>query len=257
MRLTTPKETKDLKSSLARFRCEDRDKEAVPAKRPSAAPDDIDTRLQDLKAKLTSKLIEDFKLMAPGHAVHAYNAYVQSTAFEQRLLRELHNQEACFADLPNETACLDWLLLLVHRKEVDLGGMVANARVPNGYQRGRGSMQGNNCWISSVMQCLRGCSEQGPSHLAECAKIRTAGIDALWGPRNFVEANHMNLAFVADHVLGPGHTVVCDLFSGHDGRMRGQIRSGCGRNDDPTTHIIHVFNPTGVHFDPLWTEEVV
>ena len=171
MRLATPKEKKDLKSSLARFRHEDRDREAVPAKRPSAPPDDTDTRLQDLKAKLTSKLVDDFKLMAPGHAVYAYRAYVESTAFEQRLLRELHHQEACLTDFPNEAACLDWLLLLVHRKEVDLGGMVANARIPNGFQRGCGSMQRNNCWISSVMQCLRGRSEQGPSHLGSVLRF--------------------------------------------------------------------------------------
>ena len=130
MRLTSPKAPRDLRASLAKFRRADEGKEAPTAKPLTAPPQDTGTRLRELKAKLLCRLIADFKLMAPGHAVHAYRAYIESEDFEQRLLQELTAQKADLQDFPNEDDSIPWLVLLVNRKEVDLAGMVSNARVP-------------------------------------------------------------------------------------------------------------------------------
>ena len=195
-------------------------------------------------------LVDRFSQIAPASAFDKYNAFVQSEAFRERLLKEVALQEDSPLEYESPELLREWLLLLVDRKEVDLAGMVVNAAVPGGFSRGKGSMAGNNCFISSVAQALLGLASAGEEHDKFCAQIRRAGMGDLWGANNFILASAETLAFISDQVLGPGHAVFLTLHSSHDGSNVVHIESGC--SDTRAQKSIHIFNPTGVHFDPLW-----
>ena len=202
-------------------------------------------------------LLERFRGMAPKSAHAAYANFLHSESFDQRLLQEVRGQgglpaEAVSPDYISAAGFLhEYLIGLIDRKEVDLGGMVANSRVPVGFARGRGSMEGNNCFISSIIQALLGKDLHGPEHHESCAKIRQAGLGTLWLANNFIEANPETLAFVTAHVLGKGQAVVCHLYSSYDGTTVSEVRCGDATTPAELWHVIHLFNPTGVHFDPL------
>ena len=206
----------------------------------------VDTALPALKALL----VERFSQIAPACAHAEYGEFVQSTRFDRRLLKEVALQGGLPAGSQSEEVLHEWLVLLVDRKEIDLGGMVANAAVPAGVTRGQGSMRGSSCFISSVVQTLTGVAGAGDEHEQLCAQIRHAGRNNLWSTSNFIEASAETLGFIAGHVLGPGHSVVLNLYSSHDGSNVTHIT--CGEPAGRSQLKIHMFNPTGVHFDPLW-----
>ena len=64
----------------------------------------------------------------------------------------------------------------------------------------------------------------------------------------------MTLDFIAKSVLGGGYSVVCHLYSGWDGGNLHEVRCGMLEAEPARTRVIHVYNPSGVHFDPLWPE---
>ena len=54
--------------------------------------------------------------------------------------------------------------------------------VPNDFQRGTGTMEQHNRFISSAIQFPRNANLAGPDHEAECRKIRDRGVEAgVWG----------------------------------------------------------------------------
>ena len=223
----------------------------------------LDTVLPAVKVSLVERyrsIIQDGA--GTDTAVPRYESYVHSDAFDKRLLQEIRLQGgvpgvANSSDYVTVAGFLhEYLISLIDRKEIDLGGMVANSRVPDGFARGRGSMAGNNCFISSVVQALLGESLYGPEHNKVCAKIREAGIRRdLWQEADFIEANPATLAFVTLSVLGKGHAVVCRCYSSHDGTTVTNVCCDDGSTPEGQKHVIHVFNPTGVHFDPLWERQ--
>ena len=112
-------------------------------------------------------------------------------------------------------------------------------------------MAGNNCLISSVMQALLGKDLHGPEHDEQCAQIRLAGMGSLWAARDFIEANTATLEFVTDRVLGAKSVVLCHLYSSHDGTTVSHVRCNDASVLEDSLRVIHIFNPTGVHFDLL------
>lgn len=219
---------------------------AKDACRDSQAFAGVEAAIPALKALL----IERFRDLAPACAHAKYTEFVQSQEFDQRLFKEVALQGRLTPGGQSEEALQEWLVLLVDRKEIDLAGMVVNAAIPTGFKRGRGSMRGNNCFISSVVQALTGVSGGGDEHDQLCAQIRQAGTGKLWSGSNFIEASAVTLEFITEQVLGSGHLVLLNLYSSYDGSNVSQIP--CGAPGRHTQHQIHVLNPTGVHFDPLW-----
>ena len=140
---------------------------------------------------------------------------------------------------------------LVDRKEADLQGMVADAHPPPGFLRGRGSAAGNNCLISSIAQALPGTGDQSQGHIDVCANIRRRGAGFFWDERSFIEASEAALAFICDCLMEGFLIIHMTLHCGHDGgnfqevRTEGAVREGLPR-------AIHLYNPVGVHFDPLF-----
>merc|ERR1712232_662843 len=56
-----------------------------------------------------------------------------------------------------------------------------NVHLPPQFTCGVGSTKGNNCWISSLVQLVRGAPEMGFLHDADCASIRDQGVQAgIW-----------------------------------------------------------------------------
>ena len=226
---------------------------------PVVVDDDTDvwSSIQMALPAVKVSLVQRFRCMAPSSDRAAYASFVYSEAFDQRLLKEIRLQgelpvEARSPDYVSAAGFLhEYLMGLNDRKEIDLGGMVANNRVPDGFVRGRGSMAGNNCFMSSVMQALLGKDLHGPEHHEACAKIRRAGLGTLWQASNFIEANPETLAFVTGHVLGEVQAVVCHFYSSRDGTTVFDVRCGDTSTPKGRRHVIHVFNPIGVHFDPL------
>ena len=120
--------------------------------------------------------------------------------------------------------------------------------------KGACSMTGNNCVISSVAQCLFGTSDfASKEQLQLCSEVRAAGVGTYWQKGDFIEASSETLGFVAAQVLGCAHLhVELQLHSGHDGDNIEVIHSGTIDSQRSAPHTIHVYNPVGVHYDPLW-----
>jgi hypothetical protein len=200
-------------------------------------------------------LTSGFREVAPEHAVAKYVTHVSSLGFLKQLLKEVklmggYQQLESSGHLCSDDVLVEHLVLLAHRKEIDLKGMVKHAAVPTGFKCGVGSPTGNNCYISSVCQCLQGAPQEGPLHEELCRKIRAAGLGPLWKEANYIEASPETLQFIANHILGPSCSVTCWLYSGFDGGNEANI--ACGPVGNSQHHVIHLFNPVGVHFDPLW-----
>ena len=85
----------------------------------------------------------------------------------------------------------------------------------------------------------------------ECAAVRLAGAGSLWGEKDFIQASPETLAFVTAVVLGGGIAVVCTIYSSHDGSNVAVLKTA-GDAGEQDTYRIDLFNPVGVHFDPLW-----
>lgn len=125
----------------------------------------------------------------------------------------------------------------------------ANIREPPGFTRGMGSVVGNNCWISSLLQLLREAPASGLEHDEECAFVRELGVAAgVWpvSPEH-IEAGPEAVGLVCQYVqraLPP--TVI--IFAGRHGDLRQDV---CSVEGAP---CVHMFNPLGRHFDPLWPE---
>ena len=61
------------------------------------------------------------------------------------------------------------------------------------------------------------------------------------------------LGSVAAEVLGCANVhVELQLHSGHDGGNTEVIHSGTIDSQCSGTHTIHLYNPVGAHYDPLW-----
>ena len=84
-------------------------------------------------------------------------------------------------------------------------------------------------------------------------QIRAAGFDGLWGEKNYIEAAPETLHFVAQHILEGSFRVTCWVHSSYDGSNVTKVV--CGAADSAQQHEIHLFNPVGVHFDPLWPSQ--
>lgn len=220
----------------------------APVEDDDAFHEEMRSALEDVKSELCAR----FKNIAPTDALGTYTAYVYSEAFDERVLKEVLAIGG-FPDHLQAGDLAEWLVLLVDRKEVDLKGMVANSRVPSGFERGAGSTKGNNCFISSVVQCLRGAAASGFDHEEECAALRRAGSGNVWGERDFIVASPETLLFVATAVLGQEGDVTCTIYSAHDGSNVTVVRTG-HVGDHARAHDISLFNPVGVHFDPLWRQ---
>jgi hypothetical protein len=241
----------------------------APSKAPFVieVPDDEPDIWESMKLALPAvktSLVQRFESIAPKTAVAAHAEYVHSNLYDERLVEEIRQQikQGSLPDAATSPEYIiaagfwhEYLMGLNDRKEIDLGGMVANNRVPAGFVRGRGSMQGNNCFISSVMQALVGKELRGPEHDEACAQIRRAGLGQLWRANNFIEAIPSTLSFVTRHVFGEDRSVMCHLYSSRDGTTLEDVACGeCSAGEGPQHHI-HMFNPTGVHFDPLWKRQ--
>lgn len=85
-------------------------------------------RVRDVKKMLVDRLVSEFRTMAPDFAVPQYRSHLCTLDFERTLLREIALQDENLSDFDSHEALLHWLVLLVHRKEIDLAGMVRNAR---------------------------------------------------------------------------------------------------------------------------------
>lgn len=118
---------------------------------------------------------------------------------------------------------------------------------PPGFRCGVASMAGSNCWISSLVQLLRGTPANGPVHDMECMKIRKIGVAAGAWPSSpiDIEATSEAVEMVCsaiDHQPVPNVVV----FAGSHATLRQDIMSS------PDAPTVHMFNPHGQHYDPLW-----
>jgi hypothetical protein len=200
---------------------------------------------------LTSTLIQRFNDIAPASAVLQYESFATSQRFEDILLRECSAVGADRKAFDSMEACVGWLVELVDRKEADLQGMVADAHPPPGFLRGRGSAAGNNCLISSIAQALLGTGDQSQGHIDVCANIRRRGAGLFWDERSFIEASEAALAFICDCLMEGFPIIHMTLHCGHDGGNCQEVRAeGAVREGPP--RAIHLYNPVGVHFDPLF-----
>ena len=211
----------------------------------------LQQQIEQVKGSLSVSLVDRFKGMAPDTAVPQYASYVMSQHFQDILLRECATAQADLSFLTSQ-ARIEWLMQLVDRKEIDVRGMVANSRPPDGFLRGCGSMAGNNCFISSVVQALAGVGDSGQEHDSLCADIRRRGAGVFWDEKSFVTASESALAFICDCAIPDAFPRVhVTLYSGHDGGHRQEICTEGAARQGPLRHI-HIYNPVGVHFDPLF-----
>ena len=109
---------------------------------------------------VVAALVQRFSAMAPVEVVPQYTEFVQSAMYRRRLLLAMEHLSPPPADWTAQDR-VSWLIALNDRKEVDLRGMAPNFSRPLGFRRGHGSMVGSNCFISSMIQLLRGHEEDG------------------------------------------------------------------------------------------------
>lgn len=221
-----------------------------PAKgKPLQDSQDLELALHLVQPQLASVLTSRFRELAPAYAVEKYEQHVASNGFTQQLLKEI-KAVGGLPDLGSTDLLVEHLVMLVDRKEVDLRGMVRHAGTPAGFERGVGSPSGNNCFISSVCQSIQGAHAEGSEHEALCRQIRAAGVGIHWQEQNYIEASSETLQFVAQHLLGPDCSVECWVYASFDGSNITSL--DCGHPGNGQHLEIHLFNPVGVHFDPLW-----
>jgi len=124
-----------------------------------------------------------------------------------------------------------------------------NVSLPPGFRCGVGSTSDNNCFISSLVQLLRGAPEAGPLHTTECAQIRRLGVQAgVWrGPPAHIEADHDAVALVCQALQHDAVPSVV-VFAGLHADLRQEVPGAAG------ARTLHLFNPVGMHFDPLWPD---
>ena len=84
-----------------------------------------------------------------------------------------------------------------------------------------------------------------------CASIRSHGkSQGLWGAHDFIVAVPETIAFTSREILGNTVAVHLTLHSGFDGMNVHEVKTlgvpPCA------VFSIHMYNPVGVHFDPLW-----
>eukprot|EP00928_Gymnodinium_smaydae_P045875 TRINITY_DN30537_c0_g1_i1.p1 TRINITY_DN30537_c0_g1~~TRINITY_DN30537_c0_g1_i1.p1 ORF type:complete len:371 (+),score=45.41 TRINITY_DN30537_c0_g1_i1:161-1273(+) len=123
----------------------------------------------------------------------------------------------------------------------------ANVKLPRSFRCGVGSARGHNCWISSLVQLLRGFPESGIRHDAECAEIREQGVAAgVWRPSpDHITAGPEEVQVVVN-ALGLDEVPTVVILAGLQADMRQEVPGM------PGSGTIYLFNPVGVHFDPLW-----
>lgn len=145
-----------------------------------------------------------------------------------------------------EWQCSRTELSEVAQTRIDGSPLLDDFSPPIGFRRGVGSSDGNNCWISSLVQLLRGAPARGFEHEAECGKIRRFGVSiGAWAAGStHIDADSDAVEAVCRVVQKPVPNVV--IFAGPRGEMCQDIPS------TPGAPIVFMFNARGLHYDPLW-----
>lgn len=122
-----------------------------------------------------------------------------------------------------------------------------NVHLPPEFACGVGSTKGNNCWISSLVQLVRGAPDAGFLHDAECASIRDQGVHAgVWAASPDHIAAGIEAIEMVCHALQCEHVPNVVILAGLRADLRQEVLS------NPANRTVCMFNPVGMHFDPLW-----
>jgi len=216
---------------------------------PSASEDQLEVPIRVVSSELSEQTLAIVRHLLSDHDDSpAWAAWAHSDSLRIRLEREFQVSPERPPAGMTASQLAQFLVSLVYQKDLYEAAAPIVHRVPVGFIRGYASAAGLNCLVRSALQLLTECpctDASKPQQLERCTEIRARGVQLKRLPaQGFLDASK-HLRFVSDAIM-PGADVSWIIHSGRDGDLEQRI--------GPRTSevVLHLYNPVGVHFEPLW-----